>query len=254
MTSKKEIEIPAEVAEKIGSYVYVLVDPRVNSGVFYVGKGKGSRISSHIREADENPNSHRAKLARIQAIEKAGKEVQLLFVRTNITADEALIAEQACIDAYRAGGHDLTNIVKGHKSGIHGLASLQTVVGRFSGKPLPSIKEPTMIFKINKKWKPEMLDPAVYEQTRGNWYKVGKDSREQAQIALGVANGVVRGVYEIQSWAQLKAGTDKGRWIFSGIPSARYAKLIGNHIRDLNKRGDASAYRVFLDGYPGSAK
>jgi hypothetical protein len=40
---------PAEVAKKLGYYVYRLIDPR-NGETFYVGKGKG-RVFQHARGA-----------------------------------------------------------------------------------------------------------------------------------------------------------------------------------------------------------
>ena len=40
-------QFPAEVAEKLKTYVYRLIDPR-NGETFYVGKGKGGRVFSHI--------------------------------------------------------------------------------------------------------------------------------------------------------------------------------------------------------------
>jgi hypothetical protein len=39
-----------EAAEKIGLYVYRLIDPR-NGHTFYVGKGKGNRVFQHCRNA-----------------------------------------------------------------------------------------------------------------------------------------------------------------------------------------------------------
>jgi uncharacterized protein len=38
------------VVEKLGYYVYLLVDPQTDR-VFYVGKGTGGRCFSHVREA-----------------------------------------------------------------------------------------------------------------------------------------------------------------------------------------------------------
>lgn len=37
---------PSGVSEKIGNYVYRLIDPR-NGETFYVGKGKGNRVFAH---------------------------------------------------------------------------------------------------------------------------------------------------------------------------------------------------------------
>jgi len=39
--------IPNDVAERLGWYVYRLIDPR-NGETFYVGKGRGNRIFQHV--------------------------------------------------------------------------------------------------------------------------------------------------------------------------------------------------------------
>ncbi len=45
-------EFPKGVAEKIGNYVYRLIDPR-NGETFYVGKGKDNRVFDHIKGAEK---------------------------------------------------------------------------------------------------------------------------------------------------------------------------------------------------------
>ena len=59
---------PPEVIQKLGTYVYRLIDPR-NGETFYVGKGKGNRVFAHMRgeqgiEGDDLDN----KTARIRQI------------------------------------------------------------------------------------------------------------------------------------------------------------------------------------------
>ncbi|MGB9141561.1 MAG: hypothetical protein WCB71_05125, partial [Aestuariivirga sp.] len=63
-----------EVASKLGYYVYRLIDPRYGE-TFYVGKGKGNRMFSHVRdEAGNDSDDLSDKLSRIRQIRVAGFE------------------------------------------------------------------------------------------------------------------------------------------------------------------------------------
>ena len=74
----------SEVCKAIGYYVYRLVDPR-NGSTFYVGKGKGNRVFSHMKQVlefkkpktdeDVQENEISAKYKQIQEIHDAGLEV-----------------------------------------------------------------------------------------------------------------------------------------------------------------------------------
>ena len=64
---------PSEVAEKLKTYVYRLIDPR-NGETFYVGKGKGNRVFAHIRAEIESDDPGE-KLRRIQEIRSTGFDV-----------------------------------------------------------------------------------------------------------------------------------------------------------------------------------
>ena len=72
--SDSEIEAwPVGVTDKLKTYVYRLIDPR-NGETFYVGKGRGDRVFTHVRAGaggDEVDN----KLTRIREIRLAGFEV-----------------------------------------------------------------------------------------------------------------------------------------------------------------------------------
>ena len=48
-----ETRIPPEVAERLGHYVYLYVDPRTEQ-IFYVGKGQGQRVLSHLSAVGES--------------------------------------------------------------------------------------------------------------------------------------------------------------------------------------------------------
>ncbi|HEV3003344.1 MAG TPA: hypothetical protein VGX78_02740, partial [Pirellulales bacterium] len=100
---------PAGVASKLKFYVYRLIDPR-NGETFYVGKGKGNRVFSHIRaeqnlEGDVLDN----KIKRIHEIRVAGFGVAHVIHRHGMDETTAFEVEAALIDAYPG----LTNIVGG---------------------------------------------------------------------------------------------------------------------------------------------
>ena len=91
-------------------YVYTLIDPR-DDVVFYVGKGKGSRMYQHAAEAKAgrvvNPDKH----ARIMSILDAGHEVRCAKVASYRDEDEAFSHEIRLIA--EIGLDRLTNIMPG---------------------------------------------------------------------------------------------------------------------------------------------
>src|SRR5947207_8144915 len=89
---------PAEVALRLKTYVYRLIDPR-NGETFYVGKGKGNRVFAHIRleqqlEGDDLDN----KVKRIRDIRLAGFEVAHVIHRHGMDDQTAFEVEAALID------------------------------------------------------------------------------------------------------------------------------------------------------------
>lgn len=105
-------KFPSEVVEKLKSYVYRLIDPR-NGKTFYVGRGIGNRLYSHIldelgKESDEVGD----KLRRIREIRLAGFDVAHVVHRHGMDPSAAKEVEAALIDAYSG----LTNIMGGESS------------------------------------------------------------------------------------------------------------------------------------------
>lgn len=87
-----------QVSERLGLYVYILVDPR-DSRPFYVGKGRGVRMAAHGVEALEaEERTDRAKLARIRDIRAAGREHEIWIARYGMSGAEYTAVEAALID------------------------------------------------------------------------------------------------------------------------------------------------------------
>lgn len=113
---------------------------------------------------------------------------------------------------------------------------------------MPSVDAPLIMFKINRAWHPDSSPSEVYEATRRHW-KIGQDARNRARYAVGVAFGVVRGVYEINSWSKSDVPGEYGRWGFIGQPAPELDHLVGTNIRAVNIDGSQNPYRKFLSGF-----
>lgn len=91
-------QIVTQVSERLGQYVYLLIDPR-DGRPFYVGKGRGVRMLAHGLEAEDvDGDTDGAKLARIRDIRAAGREHEIWIVRYGMTTAEYTAVEAALID------------------------------------------------------------------------------------------------------------------------------------------------------------
>src|SRR3989338_11289937 len=110
--------------EKLGYYVYLLIDPRTNK-VFYVGKGCGNRINHHLLGALEENVKETEKIKTIREIQKAELEVGHTILRHGLTEKEAFEVESAVIDLL--GLENLTNLMHGHHTTDRGLMKLEDI-------------------------------------------------------------------------------------------------------------------------------
>jgi uncharacterized protein len=123
------------------------------------------------------------------------------------------------------------------------------VVAELTARPAPGNAEPTVLFMINRAWRRDMSDDEIYSYTRGHW-KVGPQVREHARYAFGVAHGLIRGVYRIESWFRSPQQSEEGRWGFNGAPAPEMKRYLGTSVRRFNLDGAQNPYRKFLNGIP----
>ncbi len=178
------------VGERLGYYVYLYVDPRTNDP-FYIGKGQGERALAHLRDASES-----RKVARIKEIQAAGLEPRIDILVHGLPSEEAAFRiEAAVIDAI--GPDRLTNGVRGWQTGKVGRMPLKELVALFGATPV-EVLHPALLIRINRLYRYGMEEAELYEVTRGIW-KLGS-RRVRARYAFSVFHGVVRAVFEIDSW------------------------------------------------------
>ena len=67
------MKLSANILKEMKYYVYLLSDP-TNNEIFYVGKGKGNRAFSHLKDKSDNP-----KVEKIKEIQSKGREPKLSF-------------------------------------------------------------------------------------------------------------------------------------------------------------------------------
>lgn len=187
--SDKE-SFPEEVVRQLKTYVYRLIDPR-NGETFYVGKGRGNRVFSHIHgekglEGDELDN----KLKRIHAIRLAGFEVAHVIHRHGMSEETAFEVEAALIDAYPG----LTNINVGAGASDFGAMHAKEIIRRYSAEPAV-FHHKALLITINR----SADETSVYEATRYAW-KISKSRAKQTEVILPTVRGLIVGAFVADEW------------------------------------------------------
>ena len=91
-------------------YVYVFIDPRDNQ-VFYVGKGRGSRITDHFSKILRKAHYNSKLSNKVNKIWSLGLDVIKKKIAENLTDTQAFELESKKITEY--GIHNLCNILTG---------------------------------------------------------------------------------------------------------------------------------------------
>ena len=185
--------------EKIKYYVYCLNDPETNLP-FYIGKGKGNRVFNHAKGEKEKDANHE-KIEIIDSIRRRGLNIGHEIIRYGLTEEVALEVECALIDF--AGLENLSNIVKGH-NWDRGRISCEELEIQLGAKDI-NIEDSLMIIKINNLFHLDMNENQIYEATRKSWV-ANIDRARSTRYVLGVAFGIVRGVYEPIKWDYSNGG------------------------------------------------
>lgn len=206
--------ISPKVEEKLGYYVYLYIDPDDNS-VFYVGKGKGSRMLAHLSDRSES-----RKVEQIRRIRARGQMPRIEILLHGLPDEAtALKIEAAAIDLL--GKNNLTNQVRGWDANVVGRMGLEQLAALYEARPV-TIKEAVILIRINRLYRYGMSDLELYEATRGIWKM--NPQRHRPTFAFAVYRGIVREVYCIENWH--RAGSTpyqtrndvhaKDRWEFVG--------------------------------------
>src|SRR5579859_3700270 len=208
--------VPGSVSRKLGHYVYLYTNP-LTGAIFYVGKGRGSRATTHLKGA-----SKRKVQVQIRAIRAAGARPRVEILAHNLPSEAmALAMETAAIELL--GLDNLANSVRGHHARLSRFA-VEDLVAHYT-KDQVRIKEPTLLIRVNRLYRPGMSAGELYDITRSAW-KVGPQ-REEVQLVCAVFESVIREVYRPTKWLPAVSTFNQrwqgrqvrrpGRWEFVGV-------------------------------------
>ena len=200
MKQSESESFPADVARKLKTYVYRLIDPR-NGETFYVGKGQGNRVFSHIRaeenlEGDDLDN----KVKRIREIRLAGFEVAHVIHRHGMDDKTAFEVEAALVDAYPG----LTNIVGGTGGSDYGAMHAKEIIRRYSAEPAV-FQHNALLISVNR----SATETSLYEATRYAW-KISKSRARKAEVILATVRGLIVGAFVADDWLEASAANFPG--------------------------------------------
>jgi uncharacterized protein len=200
MSNSEKEGFPEEVVKELKAYVYRLIDPR-NGDTFYVGKGRGNRVFSHIRaeeglEGDELDN----KLKRIREIRLAGLEVGHVIHRHGMDDATASEVEAALMDAYPG----LTNVA-GAAGSDYGPMHSKEIIQRYSAEPAV-FQHKAILITVNR----TAPETSLYEATRFAW-KISRDRAAQAEVILSTIGGLIVGAFVVDQWLEATPENFPGR-------------------------------------------
>lgn len=208
MKQPESDSFPAEVARKLKTYVYRLIDPR-NGETFYVGKGKGNRVFSHIlAEQNLKGDDLDNKIKRIREIRLAGFEVAHVIHRHGMDAATALEVEAALIDAYPG----LTNIAGGMGNSDYGAMHAKEIIQRYSAEPAV-FRHKALLISVNR----SATEMSLYDATRYAW-KISKKWAKEAEVILATMQGMIVGAFIAHDWLAATVANFPGRAVGDGVP------------------------------------
>lgn len=190
------MEFSSHIITELKYYVYIYSHPETNE-IFYIGKGKGNRVFSHLKEQSESP-----KVEYIELLKNQGLNPKIEILIHGLEDEEiALKVESSIIDLI--GLKNLTNKQSGYKSATYGRMTVDQVNSMYNKQPI-NIVEPAILIKVNQSFRFSMSKRELYDYTRGRW-KLNPERAKNAKYGFAVYQGVIQEVYEIFDWH--KAGT-----------------------------------------------
>ena len=180
-------KFPANIHKQISNYIYAIYDPR-EVLPFYVGRGVGDRVFSHLK------GSHNKVVdQRVSSLRSQGLKPLIKILMHGLNSKQAKAAETVAIAML--GKDNLANKVLGSGSSLTNV-SPEELIHHYNAREV-LIKHKAVLI-IRNPWNPSQSERYHYDLTRASW-KVGK-KKDFAEYAFLVHQGVIKKVYTIANW------------------------------------------------------
>lgn len=197
-------EFSYEVQQKLGYYVYAYFEPN-EQYPFYIGKGKGNRVFSHLADArkymsgSENVDTDlHEKLKVIIKLFKMGAEPRIEILYHGLDEKEAKVAEAIAIDLFSKD--NLTNIQRGYHAKYFGRGDINSIIMKYDSEEVV-VEEKAVLININVYIDPDKNIVELYDRVRSCW-NIKKDRAEKAQFVFAIHQGKILEIYEPAAWVQ----------------------------------------------------
>lgn len=251
----KLAKFSAAICEKLGFYVYALFDPRNPQVPFYIGKGKGNRIFSHMKGAKISQSDVEVdqKMDLIKQILRrkspAFNQVDHVIIRHGLSESEALLLESSLIGLINYIRPDsLKNIISGHGAYL-GFKRAEDIVIDLGAQDMKT-EEPVMIIKIEKHWvqllekyrfSTKIPEYEIYAATRKAW-RINLAKAIRARYVLAVSRGIVRAVFVPDQWRPI-VNSERKEFIGRSAPKEVAEQFLGKSVTHHMSAGSQNPIR-----------
>jgi len=179
------------VIKELKYYVYIYSHPTTKE-VFYVGKGKGNRVFSHLEDEKDSK-----KVNYLNDLKKQNLQPKIEILIHGLDDEKTTLrVESSIIDLFSV--ENLTNIQSGYKSATFGRMSIEQINSAYDQQEV-EINEPSVLIRINQAFRYSMSEIELYDFTRGHW-KLNPENAKKVKYGFAIYKGIIQEVYEVFDW------------------------------------------------------